>query len=338
MPLNIDYGVNTDLVGLTAIQVMDKIIDGCGARGLKVILDYHRIVAGGTPEWGLWYDAGHPESTWIANWQMLVTRYLGNTTVIGCDLFNEVHADAGHPGPFWDADGLNEPYNWRTAAKRAADAIQAINPDLLICVQGLHAYNGQSGWWGAVHLGVADHPLVLSVPNRLVYSVHDYGPIVWEQPWLNDVNFPNNLPAHWDTQWGFLHNNNVAPVWVGEWGAMLDPAHPKYTRELQWLTALRDYIQAKGLVWTWWTWTPNSGDTGGILKNDWQTVEQGKMDVIGPAMYAGFSPPGGGPPPPPPPPVGGAPSGSSDEGCGLLGAEVLLLLAVRGWRRRRAGQ
>jgi endoglucanase len=25
--------------------------------------------------------------------------------------------------------------------------------------------------------------------------------------------------------------------------------------------------------WTFWSWNPNSGDTGGILKDDWQTVD-----------------------------------------------------------------
>ncbi len=60
---------------------------------------------------------------------MLAGRYAGNSTVIGCDLFNEVHAGATHPGPFWSVDGADEPYNWRTAAKRAGEVILSVNPD-----------------------------------------------------------------------------------------------------------------------------------------------------------------------------------------------------------------
>ncbi len=333
MPLNIDYGTNPDLAGLTSLQVMDKIVQACGARGIRIILDYHRVEAGGTPEAGLWYTAAIPESKWIDNWKTLVTRYKDDPTVVGVDLFNEVHDGAGHPGPFWNADGMDEPYNWRTAARRCADAIQAINPNLLICVQGLHAYNGESGWWGAVHLGVKDHPLALAVANRLVYEVHDYGPNVWVQTWHNDPTFPANLPGHWDHQWGFLHNDGIAPVWVGEWGSTLDPA-----KELQWATSLRDYIQAKGLSWTWWCWTPNSGDTGGILTDDWTTTHASKLSLTSPAMYPGFSSPGGGPPPPPPPPGGGTPpagdgGGGGNGRCGCTGLEALLLLFLRRPRR-----
>jgi endoglucanase len=29
-----------------------------------------------------------------------------------------------------------------------------------------------------------------------------------------------------------------------------------------------------------WSWNPNSGDTGGILKDDWTTVQQGKYDNL----------------------------------------------------------
>ncbi len=301
MPQNIDYGLNPDLVGKTSLEIMDMIVTECGALGIRIILDYHRVQAGGTPEDGLWFIPGtaHTEQLWIENWKALVARYAGNPTVVGCDLFNEVHA-GNHPGPFWSADGTNEPYNWRTAAQRCGDAILSVNPQLLICVQGMHEYDGQTGWWGAVHMGVKDHPLALAVANRLVFSIHDYGPNVWVQPWHNDPAFPDNLFTHWDTQWGFLHDDNHAPVWIGEWGSKLDT-----TKEIQWATKLRDYIQQKGLSWTWWCWNPNSGDTGGILQDDWTTTHQAKLDLVDPVMYPGFAGSGGGGPPPPPPPTPG---------------------------------
>jgi hypothetical protein len=34
---------------------------------------------------------------------------------------------------------------WHWAAKRCANEIQAIHPDLLICVQGTRRYNGEGG-------------------------------------------------------------------------------------------------------------------------------------------------------------------------------------------------
>ena len=57
-PSGINFAENPDLQGLTALQVMDKIVDYAGQVGLKIILDHHRSDSGaGTSANGLWYDA-----------------------------------------------------------------------------------------------------------------------------------------------------------------------------------------------------------------------------------------------------------------------------------------
>lgn len=290
-PEAIDPVKNGDLIGPTCLEILDRIVASAGARGIRIILDYHRLAGGAASESGHWYDSTHTEAGWIANWKALVGRYTTNPTVVGVDLFNEVHN-----GVTWEADNVNVAHNWRWAAKRCADEILSVHPNLLICVQGLDAYKGTAGWWGAVLLGVKDHPLTLSVPNRLVYTIHDYGPIVFDQTFHQPANgFPGNLPAHWDAQWGFVHDDNLAPVWIGEWGSFLDPAKPKGDREMQWANALRSYIQAKGLSWTWWTWTPESGDTGGILLDGYTGVNTAKTTFLAPVQYPGFAgtPPAG---------------------------------------------
>lgn len=288
----IDPAVNAALLGKTCLEVLDLLVAEAGARGIRIILDYHRLAGGGASEPGHWYDATHSEAAWISNWTSLVNRYKTNPTVVGVDLFNEVHQ-----GVTWEADGVNPLHNWRWAAKRCAEAILAVNPNLLICVQGLDQYQGVGGWWGAVLLGLRDHPLTLSVPNRLVYTIHDYGPIVHEQPFHQAAaGFPGNLPAHWDAQWGFVHDENIAPIWIGEWGSFLDPAKPQGAREMQWANALRSYIQAKGLSWTWWCWTPESVDTGGILLDGYTGTNAAKVAFLAPAQYPGFA--GTTPPPP----------------------------------------
>ena len=40
----------------------------------------------------------------------------------------------------------------------------------------------------------------------------------------------------------------------------------------------------QGISWTYWSWNPNSGDTGGILADDWTTVNTNKQDIIAPAL------------------------------------------------------
>ncbi len=147
MPNSIDYTLNPDLANLTSLQVMDKIIAGAGQRGIKIILDNHRSTAGGGPESnGLWYTSDYPESTWIADWQMLANRYKGNGTVIGADLRNEPHGDA-----CWGCGDISK--DWRLAAERGGNAILAIDPNWLIIVEGISTYNGQSTWWGGNLLG-----------------------------------------------------------------------------------------------------------------------------------------------------------------------------------------
>ena len=318
----IDPVKNADLLALTCLQLLDRLVASAGQRGIRIILDYHRLVGGAASENGRWYDATHSEASWIANWKVLVARYKDNPTVVGVDLFNEVHA-----GVTWEADNVNVSNNWRWAAKRCANEILGVNPNLLICVQGLDAYNGEGGWWGAVHLGEPVVPLTLSVANQMVFEIHDYGPIVWDQPFHQTSDFPNNLPGFWDHQWGFLHNAGTAPVWVGEWGAVLDDSIGTWStslrdRERQWFTTLKSYILSKGLSWTWWTWTPESADTHGILKDDYSGVNAAKLSQISAAMYAGFSSSGGPPPPLPPPPSGGSPYGGTARAIpGMIQAE-----------------
>src|SRR5260370_30565550 len=81
VPSNISFAngggaINTDLKGLTALQVMDKVVGAAGAIGLRVMLDNHRSDAGNSAEAnGLWYTSAYPESAWINDWKTLVSRY-----------------------------------------------------------------------------------------------------------------------------------------------------------------------------------------------------------------------------------------------------------------------
>ena len=299
MPESVDQIQNPDLVGLSSIEIMDKIIEGASARGLKVILDNHRSDAGSSAQGnGLWYTDEFPESRWISDWEFLADRYNGNDTVIAADLRNEPHDDA-----CW---GCGDPaLDWRLAAERAGNAVLAVNPDLLIIVEGNECYgpNGitdpfagaECTWWGGNLLGARDYPIRLDVPNRLVYSPHDYPASVFPQDWFSDPAYPDNLPAVWDSFWGYLHNDNVAPIFIGEFGTRYES-----TSDQLWLQTLRDYIDEKDHHWAFWSLNPNSGDTGGILQDDWISVEQEKQDILETIQY----PLAGTPDPVTPTPIG----------------------------------
>ena len=272
-PSNIDYSLNPDLAGLTSLQVIDKIITGAGERNIKIILDNHRSTAGDGPESnGLWYTDGYPENRWIEDWKMLAARYNGDFTVIGVDLRNE---------PFGGCWGCDDPAkDWRLAAERAGNAILSVNPDLLIIVQGVSDHNGQSTLWGGNLMGAKEHPVRLDLRDRLVYSIHEYPETVAPRSWFNERNYPNNLPGVWDKYWGYLVKENIAPVLVGEFGTRYETVEDQ-----QWLQTFQGYIQQNGLNWTFWSLNPNSGDTGGLLLDDWISVHEAKQIILAQIQY-----------------------------------------------------
>jgi endoglucanase len=287
-PNSIRFDLNPDLEGLSGIEIMDKIIAYAGQIGMKVLLDRHRPDSGAQS--ALWYTAQYPESRWLSDWRMLATRYLGNTAVIGADLHNEPHGIQGGGGSTWGTGSMTT--DWRLAAERAGNAILAINPNWLIVVEGIDNFNNDGYWWGGNLQGAAQFPVRLNVANRLVYSAHDYATSVFPQPWFSDPSFPNNLTAIWNRMWGFLVQNNVAPVLLGEFGTTLaDP------RDETWLRALMNYLGtgSNGISFTFWSWNPNSGDTGGILNDDWTTVNTRKQNILNPFLLGVDAPPTTGP-------------------------------------------
>jgi endoglucanase len=266
-PVSIDLSKNPDLAGLGGLQLMDRIVAGAGHRRLAVILDRHRPNADAQSE--LWYTDAVPEQRWIDDWRMLAARYRSNPAVIGADLHNEPHGAAT-----W---GSGDPRtDWRLAAERAGNAILDVNPDWLILVEGVERVDADAYWWGGNLAGARQHPVRLSRPERLVYSAHDYGPGVYQQAWFSAPDFPANLTAIWERHWAWLRREGMAPVLVGEFGGRSVGEDPEGT----WQRRLVDFIKSSGLSYTYWCWNPDSGDTGGILEDDWTRLNQKKLDLL----------------------------------------------------------
>ncbi|MDZ4821102.1 MAG: Calx-beta domain-containing protein [Planctomycetota bacterium] len=287
-PKDIDYSKNSDLRGLNGLGIMDKIVGYAGQIGLRIILDHHRSDAGAGPnESGLWHTAAYPESRWISDWTMLATRYANNPTVIGADIHNEPYGVAT-----WGDGSAND---WRLAAERAGNAILAANPNWLIVVEGVQDTSSGGYWWGGNLSNAGQYPVRLNQPGRLVYSPHDYPSSLYQQDWFSDPNYPNNLPQVWDEAWGYLFREGIAPVLLGEFGTKLQT-----TSDQQWFNKITQYLAGdldgngtndltagqQGISWTYWSWNPNSGDTGGILANDWQTVNTNKLAKLTPIQFS----------------------------------------------------
>jgi len=268
--------VNTDLDGLTGLQIMDKVIQNAGNIGLRVILDNHRSEGGNSNEAnGLWYTSAYPQANWIADWQTMINRYSGfkdprgNPIVIGVDLRNEPHLVIGgeSTGSCWTGDTAtsggytgcpvtNTAQNWPVAAESAGNAVLAINPSLLVFVEGIDCYSGTCDWQGGNLAGVTTNAVVLSVPDQLMYSAHDYGPNLFEQPWFTSSTTDASLQAIWNKYWGYISAAGTAPVWVGEFGTDNSSADIQSTAagsQGQWFEDLAAFIQANPKInWTYW--------------------------------------------------------------------------------------
>jgi endoglucanase len=269
--------INTDLQGLTSIQVLDKIISYAGSLGLKVILDNHRSEDGNSAEQnGLWYTSAYPESAWVNDWVTMANRYKGNSTVVGMDLRNEPHTQSYSTygtGSTWGTG--NTATDWNLAAQKAGNAILAVNPSLLIAVEGISDWVNDSGttvsdWWGGNLQAVATHPVQLSVASRLVYSAHDYGPHEYAQTWFNSSTTYASLSAVWDKNWGYIAKQGIAPLWVGEFGTpngATDVSDSTAGSQGQWFSGIVQYLKSNNLSWTYWAL--NGEDAYGLVDNQY---------------------------------------------------------------------
>jgi endoglucanase len=310
--------INTDLEGLNSLQVLQKIVAYAGQEGLKVILDDHRSEAGNSAEAnGLWYTSTYTNQDWINDWVTLATMFANDPTVIGFDLRNEPHTPAGDAydqGATW---GTGDPStDVRLAYEAAGDAILNVDPNALVFCEGIGEYPDSSSstgydatWWGGDLQGVAQYPVALSSPGHVVYSAHDYGPDEYQQTWFNSSTTTSSLDAVWNKFWGYIPQDGIAPLWVGEFGtgnAAADVSDSTPGSQGQWFSSLVSYIQANNLDWTYWAL--NGEDSYGLLDNNYDptpalAAKQADLASIESPFTSSGTPPPSSPPPTTPPPT-----------------------------------
>jgi len=285
--------LNADLSGKTPLQTLDMWMAEADRIGLYILLDFHSV----TPktQFPLWYCNDptliynkkiYTKENWIRDLVFVAARYKHLPQFLGIDIFNEPHGDAR-----WNAGDLNmqKPSNyWKIEAQMAASSVLAANPNILIFVQGCVAMDGKSkpeeANWGEDFQAHAYDPLKMPKDN-LVLSCHTYGPDVYRKKLFDDPTFPANLPGHWDTLFGQFRT--VHAVVPGEWGGLYGNGQvsestkkPSGPEDIAWQNAFVDYMISRGIRSSfYWSYTPNSGDTGGVLDNNLQ-VREDKMVML----------------------------------------------------------
>lgn len=273
VPTNsIDYSKNPALQGLNSLQVLDVLAGELQKRSMYFLMDHHRPDCNAISE--LWYINGYTEAQWIADLKFVAGRYKDYSYFLGMDLKNEPYGAAR-----WGSG--NAAVDWNAAAERAAAEVLSVAPQALIFVEGVadgsYCTTVSSGiWWGGNINPQLCTPL--NIPSdRLVLSPHVYGPDVFNQSYFSAADFPDNMPAIWNSHFGDVQQQGYAVV-LGETGGKYGAGDPK---DKTFQDALFAYLKQRDLLDVfYWSWNPNSGDTGGILNDDWTTVRQDKVSLL----------------------------------------------------------
>lgn len=297
-----------------SFDIWNMAVDWCRENGIKIMMDIHcATTASNGHQLPLWYDSNYSTDDWLEALSWFAEYYKDDDTVIAIDLKNEPHGkNDGQGMAIWD--GSTAENNWRYAAERGAAACLEQNPNLLIMVEGIEVYpkfeNGKDwnspavdyahyddpnaqafhgAWWGGNFRGVRDYPVDLGEhQSQLVYSPHDYGPLVWEQEWFKkDFTRQTLLEDYWYDTWAFLVEEKISPLLMGEWGGFLDAEHDPTGDNKKWMGLLRDYMIEKRIHHTFWCFNENSGDTGGLIAGgtNWTEWDQEKYEFVEPSLW-----------------------------------------------------
>lgn len=289
---NFNQATNSYLVGMNSLEIFDYVVGQCRANGIKIMIDIH---CAKTDSMGhmknMWYEGNISEKDYLDSLKWIAKRYKNDDTIIAYDLKNEPHGKANEsPRAKWDDSTDSD--NWKYIAEKAAKSVFAGNPNALVMVEGIEIYptdikkNGDFSstnmgdyyctWWGGNLRGVKDNPVDLGkYQNKLVYSPHDYGPAVYQQPWFQgNYDFNSLYNDCWYDNWFYIQKNNIAPLLIGEWGGYM--TEPNVT----WMKYLRKLIKDNKINHTFWCFNANSGDTGGLVKDDFTTWDEEKYAFV----------------------------------------------------------
>ncbi len=307
-----------------SFDIWNQAVEWCRENGIKIMIDIHCATTNAAGHnFPLWYDDTYSKDDWEEALTWFADYYKDDDTILAIDLKNEPHGKRDE-GTFAKWDNSTDSNNWKYAAEECAGKILDVNPNLLIMVEGIEVYpkfdkgydwNSPStdyahygedeyqpyygAWWGGNFRGAKDYPIDLGEhQSQLVYSPHDYGPLVYAQNWFHlEGEAPNFtsyefdreslLKEYWYDTWAFIVEKNIAPMLMGEWGGRIDSENDPSGANKQWMQILRDYMIEKRISHTFWCFNENSSDTGGLIAENcnWDHWEEEKYEFVKPALW-----------------------------------------------------
>lgn len=246
--------------------------------GFYVILDYHPMGKETIP-----YDPKAFVNEWVSLYKYISTKDTSGRVLL--DLMNE-------------PDSMK--LSWEYLAniyKNIMSTIYAFDKQALFMVEGNGQIQYHLNWGDGFVTDVAtlqQYQLNSARPffdaiwnhsyiNNLIISPHMYGPSIAKNLGYHKgsilKNRMNTSFMYLYTK-GYCKKNNVCkrfPIVLGEFGSMFQEKG-----DIEFMTDLSLILHnmTKNPHWCYWAYNQNSGDTGGIVKNNWQDLDWLKLRYL----------------------------------------------------------
>lgn len=246
---NRDLFRKSETEGAFALDVFTAVVKSLTDAGVMVIVNDHITQAtwccGANPCDAVWNNdwfggslfcrVSQTEEQWVSNWETIMQPLISNPGVIGVDLRNE-------PRGLWGTLSWDD---WAGAAESAADRLLALNPDWLVFVEGVSSANDLSG--------VRTRPIELSEhADRVVYSSHVYSWSGWGALRPYSRRTYADFAASMRKNWAFIVEEDIAPVWVGEFGTSDEPNDG----DRNYWNHLVAFLASQDVSWGYWALNP----------------------------------------------------------------------------------
>lgn len=236
---------------------------------------------------------------WLQQWTDLVSKISQDPVskkMLMIDILNEPDNFGLRWEPSGQMPGLKDLY------LSAMDAIYPINPEALFFIEG--AGQGTIGAnWGD---GFATDPDLVSqnglsnptaffdelinkpYVDQLVISPHVYPPsVTYANRNYSGEGLYKRLSDSFGylTQKGYGHSGKTFPVAVGEFGSRFTESNDLISMQdiAKYLNNTDDAADGRHQVikhWFFWCWNANSGDTGGLVADNWEDIQWQKIDYL----------------------------------------------------------
>lgn len=231
---------------------LDYLFKEAGKRNINILLDFHRIHDDITEK-----PLDILSMDQFANaWYNMIDVAIKYDNFMGIDIKNEPH-------------GQTTLSQWAVIVNRFMFLVEKKYPTYegLFFIEGTQGIDG-SGVWGGSFNGLKSH--MLEINEKVVFSPHVYGSTELKYY----VDFGED---YFNKHFGFLLKEYNNAIVIGETGGSFDHNNGDYN----FFQRLGDYLKKIGQTnLFYWSLTPNSQDIGGLLRDDWTTPEQVKLDWL----------------------------------------------------------